>query len=49
MWRVRITIVAMETQKSVLCIVTLHITVNSIKIMNVAHKSFYGEFNRWQQ
>ena len=45
MWRVRITDVAMEAQKmSSVCIVDLDVTVNNIKIMNVAQQRFYGEF-----
>jgi hypothetical protein len=31
LWRVRVTTVAVQTQKYVLCIVELHVTVNNIK------------------
>jgi hypothetical protein len=32
-----------------MCIVELHVTVSSIKILNVAHKGFWGELYRRQQ
>ena len=36
MWRVRETIVAVETQQCILYMAELHVTVNYIKILNAA-------------
>ena len=44
LWRVSVTIVAMEMQQCVMCIVELHVTVNNITILSVARNCFYGEF-----
>ena len=38
LWRVRLTIAVVETKQYVTCIVELHVTVNSIKILNVAQR-----------
>jgi hypothetical protein len=39
LWRVRVTIVAMEAKQCVVCIVDLHVTVNNIKIL--LHKNAF--------
>jgi hypothetical protein len=44
LWRFRLTIVAMEKQQWVVCIVDLSIAVNIIKILSVAQEYCYGEF-----
>jgi len=43
LWHVRITIVAVETQQCILCVVGLHVTVNYIKILSVAQQCFYSK------
>ena len=40
MWRVRVTIVVMETQHCVLCVVEEHVTLSYIKILSVDTKMF---------
>jgi hypothetical protein len=44
LWRVRVTIVAVETQQCIACTDELHVNVNNIRIISVAEKCFYGEF-----
>jgi hypothetical protein len=41
-WRVCETIVAVQTQQYIICVVELHVTVNNITILNVAQKCFCG-------
>jgi hypothetical protein len=43
--RVRVTVVAVETQQCVVCIVELVVTANKVTILSVAQQRFYGEFN----
>ena len=40
LWRVRITIFAVERNQRVLCIVELHVTLNSIKMLGVSQECF---------
>jgi hypothetical protein len=45
-WSVHVTTTAVETQQCVVCVcvvVELHVTVNYIKILNVAQQCFHGE------
>ena len=43
-WRVRLTVVAVETQQRILCVAELHIAVSSIKILIVAQQYFFVFF-----
>lgn len=44
LWRIRLTVVAVETQQCVLRIVELNLAVNNIKIPSVAQQCFHGDF-----
>jgi len=44
LWRVRLTIVEVETQQRLPCIVELHVAINNIQILSVAQQCFCGEF-----
>jgi hypothetical protein len=44
LWRIRVTTVAVKTQQCTVCIVEVHVTFNTITILSVAQKCFYGEF-----
>jgi hypothetical protein len=44
LWRVRVSIGAMEAQQCVLRIVELHGSANNIKILNFVQKRSYDEF-----
>jgi hypothetical protein len=44
LWRVRATIVAVETQQCILCVVEIHFGVKYINTFYVAQQCFYGKF-----
>ena len=44
-WRVRVTTVAMETQRCFLCVWLNCVTVNNIQILSVAQQYLYGKLN----
>lgn len=44
LWRVRVAIVAIETQKCLVCAVEIHVTVDIITILSVAQQWFHGKF-----
>jgi hypothetical protein len=43
LWRIRVTILAVEGQQCILCVVELHVAVNHIKIPSAAQKYFFWQ------